>query len=392
MLFKKGKDNGVLKIALDIRSSSIGGALFIHRKNETPLIKYSFRKDVYFESTQNNEDFVDRMMVLLDDVLKKIQSTGLVKITEDLQNKKIEEVICVFASPWYKSQIKNFNIKKDEEIKFTEKVLGNLIKEKEKIIKVNTDEEVIVDDKILSVYMNGYEVEDPIGKKSANISVSFYTGIIGKQTMNTVSEKIRNVFTVENINFTTHPVSIISVIKSRYKSLKDFLIVDIGGEMTDLGLFKGSVLQNVVTIPRGINYFVRKLQKDCSFDKNTAISHLNLIYDDKIHETCAPKSKTLVKRVEKEWLTEINNVVKDSWTKQVIPPTIFVTVDNNANELAKNILTSKEAYMKALTINREPLIHVISTKNVKDLANYDAGVTRDSLLSVIVNYSTFLLK
>jgi len=44
MLFKKGKDNGVLKIALDIRSSSIGGALFIHRKNETPLIKYSFRR------------------------------------------------------------------------------------------------------------------------------------------------------------------------------------------------------------------------------------------------------------------------------------------------------------------------------------------------------------
>jgi cell division ATPase FtsA len=392
MLFKKGKDEGVLKIALDIRSSSVGGALFIQKDGEVPFIKYSYRKDTYFEESQTNEEFIDRMMIVLNDVLDKIQSTGLVKITEELRSKKIDEVICVFASPWYKSQIKNFTIKRDEEVKFTNKLLKNLISQKKESVDINKKEELVIDDKILSVYMNGYEVEGPVGKSSKDIMVSFYTGILGKHTKELVEEKIKEKFTVEKINFTTHPVTIISTIKSKYQTLKDFLIVDISGEMTDIGLFKGSVLQNIVTIPRGIHYFVRKLQKDCSFDKNTALSHLNLIYDDKIHETCAPKSRTLVKRVEKEWLSEINDVVKDTWTNQVIPPTIFVTVDNNANELAKNILTSKEAYMKALTINREPIIYVMNTKNMKDLAEYDKNVTRDSLLSIIANYSSFLIE
>lgn len=387
MFFKKGnKDEGVLKIVLDIRSSSVGAALLVQKPNSEPLIKYTLRKNIYFENRQKDFEFVDRVMLTLEQVLDKVTTTGLVKVTEKLESHKIDEVMCVFASPWYKSQIKNFKIKKNEPVKFTKKLLDNFIKQKREIEEINPGE-IVVDNKILSVYMNGYENPDPFNKSAKDISVSFYTGLISEETLINVREKIKTKFNVKNIKFTTHPLVIISVIKNKYHSLKDFLLVDIGGEMTDLGLFRDSVLQNMVSVPHGVNYFVRQLQKDCSFDQNTAVSHLNLIYDDKLHEDCASKSKELVKRVEKEWLSAIKKGVSDTWTKEIIPPTIFVTVDNNANELAKNIFTSKAAYMKTLTINQEPIIHVLNNKNMKDLCDYDQGVSRDALLSVIAGYS-----
>ena len=165
------------------------------------------------------------------------------------------------------------------------------------------------------------------------------------------------------------------------------MLVDVGGENTDIGLFKDSVLQSLISVPHGTHHFVRELGKSCALDKNAAMSKLNLLYEDNLQDEECEKSKEILKKVEKKWLAEVQEAVEGEWNTEVIPPTIFMTVDNSASRLFKTIITSREGYTNSLKINREPIIHIMNNKTVNALCDYDKDVAKDSLLSIAAYFS-----
>ena len=385
-LFKKRTEKPALKVLLDIRSSSVGAAVLLQYKDKEPLIKYTTRNRIYFEESQQTDKYVNRLMEELGKVLDDVVSVGLKRTGLTPNDNKVSEVFCLLASPWYKSKIKNFSIEKEQPIKFTKDFLKKILMKEEDTEQV-LDNETVVDKKILSVYLNNYETRDPMGKKANKIDLTFYRSVMSKQTQDEIEEKIQNRINPKEIKYSTHPLVIITAIKNLFRSLSSFILIDVGGETTDLGLFKDSILHSLVTVPCGIHCFVRELSKSCGLDRNTSMSQLNLLYEDKLESKQCKKTKSALKTAEKDWLEKIQQSVEGEWNTEVIPPMVFITTDNPASRLFKTTLTSKGGYTNSLKMNREPILHMINNKTVEKLCDYDKEVKKDALLSITSYFS-----
>jgi len=376
-----------IKVVLDIRSSSVGGAILVQKKNSEPLIKYTIRKQVFFEENVSSNEFIERHMVLISAVLDDLVAQGMKKVRKNKGNNRIEEVLCVFSSPWYKPKIKNFSFKKEKSILFTHSFLKKILSKEKETDKIDNNLKII-DKKIISIYMNGYETKNPFGKKAKQIDLSFYSSVMSKKELQKIEEKIEEKLNPIRIKFSTHSLVIISVIRNLFYSLSNFLVFNIGGENTEISLFQDSVLCNLISIPVGINYFIRKVRDDCSLDRDSAISRIKMFFNNEIEEKKSKKTGVVMNKIQKEYLTKICDVIEGQWNNIIIPPTIFVTVDNPVGTSIKKVLTLKENYSKILKINREPIVHVINNQNTETLCDYEDGTQKDALLSVIANFSS----
>ena len=369
-------------ILLDIRSSSIAGAIVSVIKNSEPTIEYTVRKKIFFDDSENVENFINKSYKNLEDVLDEIVGVGFKKIKLNKnESMKIEDVFCTLASPWYKSKIKNFSVNEKEPVTFTEEYLNKILVA-EKNIKDLEKDNAYVDKKILSVFMNGYQTEDPYGKSANNISLSFYNSFINKKTKKEIREIIFRKLHSKKITFYTHPVLMVSVIKNIFHSMKNFLMIDVSGEITEIGLFRDGIFQSFITVPIGTNFFVRELVSKCSIDKETAVSQLNLLCGNKLDEKCSEKTNEILKSSTKEWSENISSAIKKEWEQEIIPPILFLTVDNECKELMQSVLTDKQTYGNILKMNREPILHILNQESVNKFSNYREGAKKDSLLTI----------
>jgi hypothetical protein len=384
--FTKKIKPGVLKLIVDFRSSSIGGALVVHEENKDPIIIYSTRNYIFLDKLDNTEIFFNKIISGLDKVLDSVEKEGIKKNAQKFSENFVSEVWCAFSSPWYKSKIKNFEINNGKSTKFTDSVLNKVLKNESETDKKTTDE-TSIEKKIVSVCMNGYEVAEPFGKEANQILVSFYSSVIATKTIDVIKKRISDKFSTNNIKICTHPMTIISVIRKFFHSVSDFVFVDIGGETTDIGLFRGGKLEDLVTIPAGTHHFLRKLIEEYKLDLTTAMSHLSLLFSNKLDEATAKKSLEIVNKVKGDFVSIINSALLNKWTKEITPVTIFLTSDLESGGLVKDLILSKDFYAKCLKINREPILQIINKSSMPNLCKEDINIRPDPLLSLITTFS-----
>lgn len=385
--FKKRTKNPKIKVVLDIRSSSVAAAVITTNGGENPpSIHWTKRLRVFLDDEVDVNNLAKETYKKIDDLLKEVVSKGIPAVRDSkIKDRSVSEVCCVFASPWYESRIRNFDIKDKGEIHFTKEYLNKILKkeqESDRPIEGRSE----IDKKILSVLMNGYETDDPFNKKANSLTLSFYSSFVSNKTKSDIEEHIKEHLNTNKIHLSTHPLVTISAIKSIFHYLDNFILIDVGGEVTDISLFKNSMLSGILTVPQGINSFIRNVSEKCSLDKENAISQLNVISDGRYDKKCVEPTTKVINETKVKYLKSIADVIHSSWKSEAIPPTIFVTVDNEASSLMKKVLTSKEAYVDTFKINREPILHIVNNKTVEDLALYAKGTKSDALLSIISNY------
>ncbi len=383
--FKKNEP-GILKLIIDFRSSSVGGALVVEEPNKDPVIIYSTRSYAFLEKIDNPETFWSKMLMTLDKVLDSVDKEGVKKNAQKFSENFVSEVWCAFSSPWYESKIKNFEINNTKPTKFTKSLLEKILAKNEQTKNKEGDRKEI-ENKIISVYLNGYEVTDPFEKKADKILVSFYSSEISTKTENEVVKRISEKFGTNNIKICTHPLMIISLIKALFHSVSEFVFVDIGGETTDIGLFRGGKLEDLITIPKGTLHFLRKLIEGRGLDFVTATSHLNLLFNNKLDETTTAKSFASLKIIKDEFISIIKKALENKWLKEVTPATIFLTSDGTMSGLLKDIILTKDFYSGCLKINRDPILQIINKNSARELTKEDSNTREDLLLSLISTYS-----
>ncbi len=386
--FTKKQKPGILKLIIDIRSSSIGGALVVHEENKEPLIIYSTRNYIFLDKLENLDTFFTKILSGLDKVLENIEKEGIKRNAVKFSDNHVSEVWCAFSSPWYKSKIKNFEINDGKPVKFTSKLLNHVLEQEAESNKKDIDE-VSIEKKIISVFMNDYEIANPFEKIADKIMVSFYSSNIATKTELAVKDRISSKFNTNNIKFCSHPLVIISVIKKLFHSVSDFLFIDVGGETTDIGLLRAGKLEDLITIPVGTHHFLRKLISEYSFDLAAASSHLNLLFNHKLDDIASTRSMAVINKVKSEWFSIIKNALENKWVKEVTPSLIFLTADTDVNNLLKDIILSKEFYVDCLKINKEPVLQILNRNSIPNLCNQDTDVRQDPVLSLVSTFSDF---
>jgi len=385
MFFFSKKKEGEVVLILDIRSSSIGAGL-AYIEEESVEIIYTTRKEMPFDQGQNSESFSKASLKTLSEILNIIQTEGISKLSNysHIPN-NISYAISMYASPWFDAKTKQISLARSKPFKMTEKMFERMVEEEIRQLRTRSVETVTIEKEITNVLINGYRMTNPFNKKVTNLDFSFYVSQMSRVDIRAIEHCIEKVVSVKKIFHKTHPLILFSVIRDVFVASDSFLLVDIGGEVTDIGVAKDDSLASLATIPFGKNHFIREIMKECKVDYYTAQSSFKMFFEGVSHTECTQSIDRIIDSMGKEWRAQLVEGIRDVYPEGDIPKSLFLTSDEDSRNAFNKILNDPE--MNNFIGGEESIsINMLSSESLNNIFSYSNGTRKDIFIGMAAGY------
>lgn len=352
------KNKEKLIAIFDIGSGSVGGAIVrIFTDGKTPpVIIKSSRTDIKVRTSFDFSTFMKDMSVALDATVK------------DLYNKKIgapHEVYCVLASPWYLSLTRTIKFKEDKQFIVNRKLVNNLVNQeitklndsfKEKYSNFESLPEMI-ENHTMSILLNGYQVNEPFGRKCKSIEMDMAISLSPKLCLDSIRNTISKTFHHPVINFSSFTIDSYIAIKNKYIIPDSYLLLDVSGEITDVGIVTKGVLKSIISFPFGKNTFYKYISTKLGIELRDARELFGLYCQGTLSLEFKKKVMPLFKSVSNSWAEAFKKSVETLPRVLTLPSTIFLTADNDMKNWFKDVLEQEENIIEMFS---EHKCHVVT--------------------------------
>ncbi|MBI5139614.1 hypothetical protein HZA26_03320 [Candidatus Nomurabacteria bacterium] len=382
LLNSKKKDE--LFMVFDIGSSSVGGALFLAKESGIPEIILSVRENIVLESELNPDRFLLLTIKALETVIGRLCLSGM---------GAPKQAFCVLSSPWYASQTRIIKFKKDTPFSFTEELANELIQKEMGLFKqehlsnyMEAGNKVVqIEIKNMNIMLNGYGAAKPLGQKAKELEMMIFVSMSGDQVLQKIEEAITRHFHLKKINHCSFIMSSYVVTRDLFSHHKDFLLVDIGGEMTDISLIKKEVLSESASFPLGNNFMIRKIASTLKCSLGEAKSLFSLYIDGHADLATEKKLESIMTGLKEEWLKSFQETLTNLSKDISIPSTVFITIDQELAPFFSEIIRNEQFNQYVLTEEKFNII-LMDTKTVHGLVNFKGIIPRDPFLSIEAIY------
>jgi hypothetical protein len=368
-----------LTTIIDVGSSSIGAATVLMYPNEKPKVLYSIRKEMAFQDNFRFERFVSSMLDTLE------------KVTQELSHLPVpphsdRTFLCVFASPWYASQTRILKKTFDKPTKITENFLNDVhAKEieafKEREMEIMGKDAVMLEIESIQTKLNGYETSNPFGKEALDFQTAIYFSISPHSIVQSVTEKIRRAFHGKVLHFSSFPFASFITMRDIFPD-KNFLLVDISGEVTDISIVRNNILQETVSFPLGKSFLIRKIVSEVGSTYPEAVSQFRMVSNSDLDESVAKKIKKAMEKAGEAWFAECQSVLSPIIDRQeILPHNVFVTADEDVSSwFTDNIqeLGNSSFTLASTTFN----VKHLNATFLSSFCESETGIERDSFLMV----------
>lgn len=389
ILSSKKKDELVL--VFDIRSSSVGGALFWLQSSGIPKIVFSIREPIVLEKKIDIDRFLSLTAKSLDIVASKIYKSGLGAPSR---------IFCVLSSPWHASQTRVINLKKNAPFIFTSKLADELIKKEIGLFEEEHSAEYVpagssirsIELKNIKTTLNGYETPKPLNQKAQELEMTIFISISPEQILKKIEETVRAHFHFKDIKFSSFTLSSFAVVRDMYINQENFLLVDIGGEVTDISMIKKNVLRGSISFPLGLNFIIRGVASalNCSLDE--AQSFISLFKDEHATGSVIKKLEPVIGRLKIEWLQKFQESLANLSNDISIPATLYIAVDKNLADFFRQTIETEQFNQYTLTESKFKVIF-LGAELFHDIVMFEENTVRDTFLIVDAIYiNRFLTK
>jgi cell division ATPase FtsA len=329
---KKNKINSENILIFDIGSGSIGGAIVkvFKEENKLPVILKSIRLDI--QNSDNFETLFSNTIKSLNSVLSSIASFS-----------KISNIYCFLSAPWYVSEIRNITLEKDIKSIFTVKQGDDILKKEIKKVSDKYQESMsVIDSTIMNFKLNGYNINNPIGKKYKQIDFDLFISITPEILLTNLKETIYKYLPNSKINFSSFVSS--SFISLREKCLKpdSYIFIDVSAEVTEIAIVNNGSIKHSMTFPFGKKSIIRHISKKKNLDFRDSKELFNLYISKRISENIRINIDNTIKEVEILWLQNFYKCLEHVDKNIVIPSFIFITADDDIKNWISDIIKNKK--------------------------------------------------
>lgn len=389
-IFSRFKEKKNLALVFDIGSSSVGAALFETQSSGVPKITYSFREPIILEEKMSASRVLFLTMRSLKIVADKIAKSGAGAPAH---------IFCVLASPWYASQTRIIELKKNTPFIFTSKLADDLTKkeiklfeEEHKVENKNKENKTRpIEFKNMKTVLNGYPTFKPLNQKAKELEMTIFLSMGEEQVLGKIEEIVFQYFHTSKVKFSSLLMTSFAVARDMFVHQDNFLLVDIGGEMTDISMIKKDVLSESISFPMGRNYMIRGVAQGMNCSLGEAKSFLSLYKDNHSNLT---EEKTLSGTIEKlrsEWLRKFQESLAGLSKDISIPATIFITIDPGLADFFSATIKTEQFSQYTLTESKFRVIF-LSTQALHGIATFEDKTERDPFLVIESIYiNRFLL-
>lgn len=372
----------------DIGSSSVSGALALipdKKSDGIPKIIHTAHSEIPF---QENLDF-DRFLHLM---LKSLEETAI-KMAKG--NRAVpKKVFCFLASPWCATQTRVISHSRNTPFMFTEKMAAELI---EKELKAFENSELkkyadvgsaaeIIESKNIEISLNGYKTAKPFGKYAHEVEMTLFVSMSPKTILDLVEEKIHTFFHVSGIHFHSFVFSSFVAVRDMFPENDDFLLADIGGEITDISMVKNDVISESASFPYGKNFLIRRISSSLNKLPAEALSLLSIYVAGKLESSMVRKMEGALKKARNEWLAHFQESLS-GLSSAFLPETVFLTADKDVSPWFAETIAKEEFSQYSQTRNKFNVI-LLEASSLRRFCKNKDGVERDPFLmleSIFIN-------
>ncbi len=260
----------------------------------------------------------------------------------------IEEAHVVLSSPFYRALTKTVEFEHDEPFILNQKLLNQirddetqkyLVSAKKPFDDIPQDQAVMLEYRLLGLKVNGEEVQKPTNKKITSLELTEYLSIGSEAITRQLRQIIVGAGHFKRVNFHSYLLALSAVLSALYND-SDFLVVDAGGERTDIGLVRDSLLINQYTYSLSPKHLAR-LAGQKSLTTHAEASTLAHLQPD----------HNLWEGNKVEWLRNFKQALSRFGAPEEAPSQVFIAAEQEYHSLLAKWL--KEIGLKPVIISAE---------------------------------------
>lgn len=312
------------KLVVSFKSSSIDLSV-VDYENKIPSILFTTKNLLLSNKQLTPNEFVEISLKSL----QKMLVDNSFELKKHLKESNKCEII--FHSPWYLAELIS------EQHSEGKKGLKQFFLEKVKPPKQN--DYLQIENKITNIILNGYQLTKLRDVEGDEIQINIYRSFVSQSSIIKIKEIIKNEFRQFCFfEFSTSAMMIYETIKNIFVDEDNCIFINIGGEITEIGVIEDDILVDFMTIPIGIHFFQRELETFLTDKK--ILDTIKFLSNNKTDENLNPKNNEMLSTTVKNWVNEVFEIFLNQ--KKEFPKKVFVFTNSTADEFFKMIFKNNE--------------------------------------------------
>lgn len=325
-LFSAGRGSDPFAL-IEIGSGSVQGAL-IAPGEEKPRILAATRVEMGAEDNPALSQFLERMSACLADAANQL----LVRAQKDPHIDRVRDVYVVVASPWYAARTKILKLEQEKTFLFTQTMLSRLVNDEYEAylaaLRAEATEAIgqsprLIEHAVIGLQLNGYQTTRPFGKRARRLQLSLYESAISEEMYRAITQTVQRSFH-RLVAIQTFPLVTWTVLRSVEPTLHDYLLVEVGSEVTDVALSRQGVLRDTASFPIGVATLLRALAKKMKTSITEARSMMKLLTEGSLERARAEALTTLLMETRAQALGGLTGVCSQLGERLALPQELLL--------------------------------------------------------------------
>ena len=363
-------------VIFDIGSASIGGAVVFPGK-EVPRISYCTRIYLPFPEKADKQHLLPQIEEVLSQVVGRVQKEGL--RSKGKESMVPKEIVCVLSSLWSNTRTTSASFEHKERFVVTDNIMDNLLAQ---IHKTNEEDKedttVTIEEVVVNSLLNGYPTRFPLGKRAQRIDVSFLESTVAKSLHEKMDDVIYKVFSPD-IPLLLRSFTLVgfSVTRDVFDDVKDFILIDVTGEITEISVVRDSALEDTLSFPYGRNTIVRDIAKKTKSVPEDVLARVRLALADE-----GASMREDLAEEEKQWTKMFGKACGElSSDTRPLPQKVFLVADAGYGKWFRSMIERVD--FSQFTVTHEVFqVNTLTGSQIKEACTLDDKATRDSFLSI----------
>jgi hypothetical protein len=385
-----------ISLLIDIGNGSITGALVLFSIGSLPKILYNTKKSFSAAEKSDAPKLLSDMAETLEEILKNITTDGLGSALLHIRNRRLAHVMISLHSPWFMSKTKHINISKDTPFIISKAFVKDITEKEEKIFEDELTKDYtlekgdsfeILEKSVVNAKINGYTLRDSIGKTTNFFDAFLFISVTGEKIIGKVYDVILKYTHIpkEKILVHTFPLASFSVVRDIFENTKDFLLVDIAAEATDITLVQNDVIVHGVVLPSGRNFILREIAKKFNTPLEVAESTLRLYKSDKIDNSTIEAIQEILVNIEREWAIYLENALIELSPSIILPSRVYITSDDDVAQIFMDFIKLSKTDATSLFRKNVDIIR-INEETLKSFLDKNSAPQVEEAITILVTF------
>ena len=246
-------------LVVDIGTATVNAFLVRQNPHRPPEVLSTKRFNL---GLAENPDFL-RMWRQVKGALRELAS--FLKSTSE--GAHVDMVFTVLSSPWYASQTRLVHMEPKKEFFTTEEILRKLVREEQDLFEKKMQARFALpqgslaplEGDIMKSALNGYHVRSPLKKKARFLDLAVYVSFVRKEVLEDIFEIFRQAWRQADMRVCSGPLMLFRALQGALNFEEGFILLDVGGEITEIFLIRKFMIESMATFLRGGNSLIRRL-------------------------------------------------------------------------------------------------------------------------------------